>query len=57
MEIPDEIVEGITKIANKLTREHNVWGIVEEWQTKKVMQAQLLLHERLMKRAIKQPKS
>ncbi len=42
-EIPDELIEGVTKIANKLTREHTVWGIVEEWQTRKVIEAMMML--------------
>lgn len=46
-EISDELVEEITKVANKLTREHCVWGTVEEWQTRKVIEAMILLKHKL----------
>lgn len=45
MEITEELVTGITRIANKNIT--TLYGKIEEWQTCKIMEAMMLLYEKL----------
>jgi len=48
MEITEELVTGITKIANKNIT--TLYGVIEEWQTRKVIEAMMMLNKKLQEK-------